>query len=68
MKQKIFTRWTIRRVVFSGAGLFIIIQSIIDKEWALLLPGLYFMAMGAFSFGCASGNCWNGNCDYKRNP
>jgi hypothetical protein len=26
----------------------------------LLIPGIYFTAMGWFAFGCAAGNCYTG--------
>ena len=25
--------------------------------------GIYFASMGLFAFGCASGNCFGGNCE-----
>lgn len=62
MKNRIFTGWSFRRVLYLAMGIAIMIQGIHDKEWVWLLPGLYFAAMGLFAFGCASGNCFGGDC------
>jgi hypothetical protein len=40
-----------------GAGIFIGIQSIQQKEWMGVLFGSYFALMGVFQLGCASDNC-----------
>lgn len=63
MKERIFSNWNIRRVLYLGMGLAVIIQGIHDKEWFWLLPGIYFASMGLFGFGCAAGNCYGGTCN-----
>lgn len=62
MKKRILTGWTFGRALYALAGIFIIIQSVMQREWIGILPGGYFAAMGIFSFGCAAGNCFGGSC------
>ncbi len=62
MKERILTGWTFQRGLFVVIGLIIIIQAFIEKEWLSTLLGGYFLSMGVFSFGCASGSCFSGNC------
>ena len=62
MKERNLTGWNFQRIVFSVMGIFIIIQSISDKQWFGLFFGAYFASMGIFRFGCASGNCYGGAC------
>lgn len=57
MIQRIRSGWNSIRILYLLAGLAITVQAIWTAEWFVLLPGLYFMAMGIFAFGCASGNC-----------
>jgi hypothetical protein len=65
MKERILTGWTITRVLYLVIGSFIIIQSVMDKQWFSVVFGGYFAAMGLFAFGCAAGNCFGGNCSTK---
>ena len=62
MKERILTGWTFARVLYLVIGTFLIIQSAMDKQWIGVLVGSYFASMGVFAFGCASGNCYGGNC------
>ncbi|MBL0913392.1 MAG: hypothetical protein IBJ09_13570 [Bacteroidia bacterium] len=57
MIQRIRSGWNSVRILYLLAGLAITVQAIWTAEWFGLLPGLYFMSMGLFAFGCASGNC-----------
>lgn len=57
MKERILTGWTLPRVFYLGAGLFLLISAIPDGQWFEILFGGYFTAMGLFGFGCAGGNC-----------
>lgn len=59
MKERILTGWTFTRVLYLVIGGLILIQSVIDQQWAGVLFGLYFAAMGLFALGCASGTCYN---------
>ena len=67
MKQRILTGWNIRRILYMLTGITFIYMSAVEHEWAGILLGAYFAAMGFFAFGCASGNCFGGSCDTIRN-
>ncbi|NCI47885.1 hypothetical protein [Sediminibacterium soli] len=62
MKNRIRYGWNFQRVLYLLIGIAVIGQSIAIREWAGLLIGGYFAAMGLFAFGCAAGNCFNGSC------
>ena len=62
MKERLLTNWTITRAFYLIAGIFVVIQSIMSQQWFGIAFGGYFAAMGLFAFGCASGNCFGGNC------
>lgn len=57
MKQRLFTGWSFRRVIYLVAGSTIIIQSAMMREWPGVFIGGYFASMGLFALGCAAGNC-----------
>ena len=61
MKERLLTGWTFQRVLFLLSGSFILIQSIIDRQWFGIIFGIYFASMGLFALGCAAGNCYGGN-------
>jgi hypothetical protein len=65
MIERIFTKWTIRRILYIALGGYLIFQSVSDKQWFGVLLGLFFGSMGLFSFGCATGNCSNNNCEIE---
>ena len=65
MKNLIFNNWTFKRVLFFLMGIFVIVQSIMNEQWLGVAFGGYFAAMGLFAFGCASGNCYGGDCEIK---
>jgi len=65
MKERILTGWTFQRGLYLIIGDIVIVQSILDKQWFVVVLGAYFAAMGLFAFGCAAGNCFGGNCNYK---
>ena len=67
MKDRILNGWNFQRVVFVVMGSFIIVQSIIDKQWFGLFFGAYFASMGVFRFGCAAGNCYGATCYSETN-
>lgn len=62
MKKRIFNGWTFSRALYTLIGIFIMIQSVMQREWAGVLLGGYLASMGIFSFGCAAGNCFGGSC------
>lgn len=63
MKERILTQWTFARVLFLVVGIAVVIQSVISEQWFGVIFGGYFASMGLFAFGCAAGNCFNGNCE-----
>lgn len=62
MKERILTGWTFIRGLYLVMGILVIIQSAKQQQWFGVLFGCYFASMGLFSFGCATGNCFGGNC------
>lgn len=63
MKERILTNWTLARALYLIMGIIIIVQTVMDRQWIGVAFGGYFAAMGLFSFGCASGNCYGGSCE-----
>jgi len=66
MKERILTGWTFARVIYLLIGILVIIQSIIDRNWILIAPGVYFAVMGLLAMGCAGGNCFGNSCTYQQ--
>lgn len=58
MKARILTGWTLKRALYAGLGVYLIIQSVATQQWFGVIFGTYFTSMGIFSFGCAAGNCY----------
>ena len=67
MKERILTNWTFTRAFYLIVGIFVVIQSFMGQQWLGIAFGGYFAAMGLFAFGCASGNCFGGNCSAESN-
>ena len=44
-------------------GIGLVYYSISERQWLGTIIGIYFMAMGIFAVGCASGNCYGGDCE-----
>lgn len=63
MKDRLLHGWTFQRGLYLAMGITIIIQSIISNQIMGTFLGIYFASMGLFAFGCASGNCFGGNCE-----
>ena len=63
MIKRISTGWNIQRLLFLLIGGSIVYQAYIDQEWLAVGLGTYFMSMGLFAFGCASGYCYGGSCE-----
>lgn len=57
MKNRILTNWTFTRALYVIIGIFLVVQSIMIKQWFGVAVGSYFASMGIFAFGCAAGNC-----------
>ncbi|MFI5153763.1 MAG: hypothetical protein ACHQET_10550 [Chitinophagales bacterium] len=65
MKERILNGWNLQRAIYVALGGYMIVQSIMEKQWIGALLGVYFASMGIFAFGCAAGNCYAGRPDYK---
>jgi hypothetical protein len=65
MKERLLTAWTFQRGLYLAMGITIIVQSIISKQIIGTFLGVHFASMGLFAFGCASGNCFGGNCQTR---
>lgn len=61
MKERILTGWNFQRAFYLFMGLFVIVQSVMDKQWFGTILGAYFTSMGLFRFGCAAGACYTSN-------
>jgi hypothetical protein len=62
MKERILKNWTFTRALYLLIGTAVIVQSVVSQQWFGAIFGGYFASMGLFAFGCASGNCFGGNC------
>jgi hypothetical protein len=65
MKYRILSNWTFTRALYLGIGIAVIVQSVVNQQYFGAIIGGYFAAMGLFAFGCASGNCFGGNCSVE---
>lgn len=66
MKERILNGWNLQRAIYVVLGGYMIVQSIMEKQWIGALLGGYFVSMGVFAFGCAAGNCLRKGSDYAR--
>ena len=66
MAQRILIGWNFCRALYFILGVFVIVQSVIDKQWLAFIFGVYFAGMGFFSIGCASGNCAVNNLEAQK--
>lgn len=57
MRERILKNWSLVRIFYLLIGGYVAISALMDKQWLLVLAGLWFTAMGVFGLGCASGNC-----------
>jgi len=58
LKERILTGWTLTRALYVALGLYVVINSSMNRQWMGVVLGVYFASMGVFSFGCAAGNCY----------
>jgi hypothetical protein len=66
-KNRLTTGWNFIRIAFTVLGLFMLIQSIFDKEYLSSILGGYLAIMGLFGIGCASGSCCaTGTCSSSK--
>lgn len=57
LKNRIFSPWNTRRILYTLVGGAIVVQSVLDKRWWLVIAGGYFFFMGLLAYGCAGGAC-----------
>lgn len=62
ISERILTGWNFQRVFYLIAGTGLVIFALVDSQWVGAALGSYFVAMGIFGFGCASGKCEEGHC------
>ncbi len=55
--SRLLKNWNLSRILFLFLGISILYQTTQSNEWFGYIIGVYFMIMGVFSLGCASGNC-----------
>ena len=60
MKQRILSGWNFVRVLWLMMGTGILIQAITEKNFPMLLPGLYFVFASLANIGCFGGTCATG--------
>ena len=60
MKQRILNGWNIIRILWLMTGIGITIQAIIEKNFLMLIPGLYLVFASLANIGCFSGSCATG--------
>jgi hypothetical protein len=58
MKHAVLSNWNFMRVLRLGLGIFIIVQSVIARDWTMGIIGAMFTAMPVFNIGC----CGAGGC------
>jgi hypothetical protein len=69
MKERILSGWNFMRVLWLIMGTGIVIQAITEKNFLMLLPGLYFVFASLANIGCFAGSCATGyttNTDNKK--
>ena len=57
MKQRILSGWNFMRILWLMMGIGIVIQAITEKNFLMLLPGLYFVFASLANIGCFAGSC-----------
>jgi hypothetical protein len=57
MKERILSRWNFVRILWLMMGAGIIIQSVTERDFLMLLPGLYFVFAALANIGCFAGSC-----------
>jgi hypothetical protein len=60
MKERLLSGWNFMRVLWLIMGIGIVIQAITEKNFLMLLPGLYFVFAAIANIGCFSGSCATG--------
>lgn len=57
MKERLLRGWNVMRILWLIVGVGIVTQSVNEKNFLMLLPGLYFVFAALANVGCFAGNC-----------
>jgi len=60
MKERILSGWNFVRILWLTMGVGVIIQAITERNFLMLLPGLYFVFAALANIGCFAGSCATG--------
>jgi hypothetical protein len=67
MKEKILSGWNFMRILWLLMGIGIVIQASTEKNFLMMLPGLYFVFASIANIGCFAGSCATGFSPNKEN-
>lgn len=57
MKERLLSGWNIMRILWLIMGIGIVMQAVNEKNFLMLLPGLYFVFAALANVGCFAGSC-----------
>jgi len=52
MMNRIFKGWTLQRVCYLAAGIFLVVSSITQQQWPGIAFGGYLVVLGLSGWGC----------------
>jgi len=61
MKQLVLNNWSFNRALRLTAGIAIIVQAVIAKDFLPGFAGLVFTSMAVFNIGCCGTGCYTHN-------
>ena len=67
MKERLLNGWNFMRILWLLMGVGIVIQAITEKNFFMLLPGLYFVFAAIANIGCFAGSCATGYTNNSSN-
>jgi hypothetical protein len=60
MKQRLLSGWNFMRILWLLMGVGMVIQAATEKNFLMILPGLYFVFASIANVGCFAGSCATG--------
>jgi len=57
MKERILAPWNLVRILWLIIGIGIMIQAVVERNFLMLLPGLYFAFAALANIGCFAASC-----------
>jgi len=60
MKERILSRWSFMRILWLVMGVGISIQAVNERNFLMLIPGIYFVFGAIANVGCFAGACATG--------